>query len=117
MATYPELSRVIGIMVGAMLIISASLSAARATARDEGSVHIVVGDLDFSNPHDLSVFRRRVKQAVGDACRRDGQLDFLELSACYRQVSDDIVDKLGNEDRTKLLKASRKTELWWVGKR
>jgi len=82
--------------------------ASRAAPRPDGSVGVSVGDLDFSNARDVELFRRRVDRAARTLCGRQAQLDFLETNACYRGVRDQVVRKLADDQRRRLLATSGK---------
>lgn len=102
--------RILPISAAVLIIASGGVSWAQA-APDE-PVRIVVGDLDFSRARDVELFRRRVDQAAGPLCRREGQLDFYELNACYRGVRRQAVRHLSDDQRRALLATSSKIRMW-----
>jgi UrcA family protein len=97
----------------AAILAIASSDASRAAQRADNSARLVVGDLDFSSARDVELFRRRVDKVERSLCRRESQLDFLEMSACYRLVRDQCLRKLSDGQRRELLATSDRIRMWW----
>ncbi len=97
--------------IWAAVLITASGGASWAGPADV-PVRVVIGDLDFSRVGDVELFRRRVDEAAGHLCGREGQLDFYERNACYRGVRRQSVRHLSDDQRRALLATSREIRMW-----
>jgi UrcA family protein len=86
--------------------------ASSAAPQPDESVSVVVGDLDFSSPRDIDVFTRRVDKGARSLCRREGQLDFLEMNACLHAIRRQCLRQLTDGQRRELLAASSKIRMW-----
>jgi UrcA family protein len=102
-------SRILLPIAAACLLIAAGPTWAQAA---DAPVRVVVGDLDFSSPRDVEMFKRRVDDAARTLCGRESQLDFHEASACYRGVRRQCVRQLSDAQRRALLAASSRIRIW-----
>jgi UrcA family protein len=107
-----------GLCASAVLL--ATAAAAPVLAAEAGSLRILhdgvrveVGDLDFADARDVATFRKRIARVAGALC--PPELSMLERSACFRNLSNQVVDALPAEDHQKLMGASGRMETWWTG--
>jgi UrcA family protein len=110
MTVLPSFSRILLLIPAATLALAAG-GPAWAQRHDE-PVRVAVGDLDFSSPRDVELFRRRVDEAARTLCRRESQQDFYEASACYRGIRRQCVRQLSDAQRRALLATSRTIRIW-----